>query len=245
MDIKQIQIELLTIIRQFDMICQRHNIWYMLVGGSVLGAVRHNGFIPWDPDMDVFVKINDLSKVRMIMDKELPQNFNYICWDKEKGYSLPFDRIGYKMFPHQKLHLDIFPIIGSPSKKLARKAFTKFCFLTYKANHCKHVDVKYSNPDNVANILRIRKLVRFIPSFVFKYTFYILNNLLSIEKSKYYHTVGTGYGYKGSMKKELIMETIRVPFENLMLPIPVHWDEYLSNLYGDYMTPVREGFKKN
>ncbi|MDS9472212.1 phosphorylcholine transferase LicD [Sporosarcina pasteurii] len=244
MDIENTQKELLKIINDFDKICSKHNIWYMLVGGSVLGAVRHEGFIPWDPDIDVFVKNKDLKKIRSILKEELPQYYNYIEWDKEEGYSLPFDRLGYKEIPHQKLHMDIFPIIGAPTNKVVRKIFTKICFLTYKANHCKYVDIKYANPKNIGSILRLKKILRFIPGFIFKNTFYILSNLFDFKKAKYYYTIGTGYGFKGSMQKEIIMETEKFPFENLMLPIPKYWDEYLTNMYGDYMTPVKEGFKK-
>lgn len=245
METREIHENLIDILSNFDRICQKYNIWYTLAAGSILGAIRHKGFIPWDLDVDVFVKKTDLDKIRQKMKEELPANYNYIEWDKEKGYSLPFDRIGHSETPHQVLHLDLFPIIGSPTNKIARKIFTRLCFLTYKANHCKHVDINYSNPSNIASILRIRKFVRIIPSSFFKITFHFLNNLFNLKKSDYFHTIGSGYGYKGSMKKKVIMETIKVPFENLILPIPVHWDEYLSNLYGDYMTPVREGFKKN
>lgn len=244
MELKEKQEELLKIISDFDKICTKHNIWYMLVAGSVLGAIRHKGFIPWDADMDVFVKEKDLQKLRKIMKEELPDIYNYIEWDNEKDYSLPFDRLGYKDIPHQKLHLDIFPIIGAPSNDLLRKFFTKVCYITYKVNHCKYVDVKYSNPKNVKNILLVKKIARFIPGIVFKLIFKLLSKLYDLDKSEYFYTIGTGYGYKASMKKSLIMETERVPFENLTLSIPKYWDEYLTNLYGDYMTPVKDGFKK-
>lgn len=243
MKIQETQQELLKIINDFDRICLKNNIWYMLVGGSVLGAVRHKGFIPWDPDMDVFVKNEDLQKIRSIIKEELTQ-YNYIEWDKEKGYSLPFDRLGLKNLPHQELHLDIFPIIGAPSNNYLRKIFTKACYLTYKFNHCKYVDIRYSDPKNVSNIIKVKKIARFVPGYIFKYAFKFLSKLYNFDKSEYYYTIGTGYGYKASMRKRLIMDTTRIPFENLSLPVPKYWDEYLKNMYGDYMKPVKDGFKK-
>ena len=241
---EKIQKELLKIIGDFDRLCSKHDIWYMLACGSVLGAVRHKGFIPWDSDMDVFVKNDDLQRIRGIMKDELPEHYNYIEWDNTKGYSLPFDRLGYHDVPHQEIYLDIFPIIGAPTNTFLRKVFTKTCYIVYKANHCKHADVRYSAPENVKKILFIKKFVRFIPDCVFEAIFKGLCRCCDFDTAKFYYTIGTGYGFKASMQKKLIMETERVAFENLMLPIPKYWDVYLTNMYGDYMTPVREGFKK-
>ncbi len=243
MAVSEIQKELLNIIDDFDKVCTKYDIWYMLASGSVLGAVRHKGFIPWDSDLDVFVKYDDLAILRGVMKKELPQRYNYIQWDTTQGYSLPFDRLTYHDVVHHKLHLDIFPIIGAPSNQTLRKIFTKMCFLSYKAYHCKHADVRYSAPAHVKQILLAKKFTRLIPDWLFKTVFKVLSHSFPLDAAEYYYYISSGYGYKASMKKELIMETEKLKFEDLMLPIPKYWDEYLTNLYGDYMTPIKD-FKK-
>lgn len=239
MDTKATQNELLTLIGHFDRICSKYGIWYTLTNGSVLGAIRHKGFIPWDADIDVFVKQKDLATVRNVMKKELPACYHYIEWDKEKGYSLPYDRLAHTCIPHQSMHVDILPIIGAPSDKTLRKLFTTICFVGYKFNHCKYVDTRYSDPRNVQSINRVKVIARCVPGFIINSIFGVLNCLFSLDKAEYCYSIGCAYGYKESMKTSLILDTKRVPFENLQLPVPKRWDEYLTNLYGDYMIPVR------
>ena len=140
--------------------------------------------------------------------------------------------------------MDVFPIIGAPSNIYLRKIFTKTSFLVYKAYHCKHADVRYSAPENVKKILSAKKVARLIPDWLFRTAFSLLSTCYKLDTAEYYYYIGSGYGFKASMQKRIITETTRVPFEDLMLPIPKYWDEYLTNLYGDYMTPVKEGFKK-
>ena len=68
----QIELEMLKLV---DKICQKHNLHYSLVGGSLLGAVRHKGFIPWDDDIDIAMKRKDYEKFLKIAQKELPKKY--------------------------------------------------------------------------------------------------------------------------------------------------------------------------
>jgi hypothetical protein len=93
--------EALALIRYFDKICNDNNIWYTLTSGSVLGAVRHNGFIPWDYDIDVFIKPEDLDKMRQILYQNLPAGMKLYVWDKEKNYCSCHDKLAYIDIPHE------------------------------------------------------------------------------------------------------------------------------------------------
>ena len=67
------QIGLLTLLKEFDSICKKNNITYYLEGGSLLGAVRHKGFLPWDDDVDLFITRAEWQKLLKVIDKDLPE----------------------------------------------------------------------------------------------------------------------------------------------------------------------------
>ena len=66
------QIGLLTLLKEFDSICKKNNITYYLEGGSLLGAVRHKGFLPWDDDIDLCITRAEFKKLLAVIDKDLP-----------------------------------------------------------------------------------------------------------------------------------------------------------------------------
>ena len=72
MTLDEIHLTLLDIAKEFDRICVKHNIPYYMIGGTMLGAVRHKGFIPWDDDMDFGVPVEYYEELQRILDKELP-----------------------------------------------------------------------------------------------------------------------------------------------------------------------------
>src|SRR5690554_1639551 len=73
--VRKIQLRLLDILIEVDKLCRRHKIKYWLIAGSLLGAVRHEGFIPWDDDIDISILQKDLKKLKRILKKELPSQF--------------------------------------------------------------------------------------------------------------------------------------------------------------------------
>lgn len=73
-DLRKIQLRALEILKVVDLICKKHNIPYWLEGGALLGAVRHEGFIPWDDDIDIQILRKDYKKLLKILQKDLPDN---------------------------------------------------------------------------------------------------------------------------------------------------------------------------
>ena len=74
---KRVQEDELQILIKFDEICRKFNLKYTLAAGTMIGAVRHKGFIPWDDDIDVYMLRNDFNKLRKIAPMELPENMFY------------------------------------------------------------------------------------------------------------------------------------------------------------------------
>jgi lipopolysaccharide cholinephosphotransferase len=134
------QEKLLRLASYIHSICEDSGIWYSLAAGSVLGAVRHGGFIPWDSDLDIFVRITDLARFREAIMSTLPSEFRYYAWDREPNYHPAFDRLAYKGVSHYEVHVDIFPLIGVPEEPRKRDLFIKLCFLSYQFFRCKRFD---------------------------------------------------------------------------------------------------------
>ena len=87
--VRELQLELLEMMKDIDAICKKHNITYFLSSGSCLGAVRHKGFIPWDDDMDIAMSRDEFKKFIKALDKDLPKRkYCYHCYEKSKKYTV-------------------------------------------------------------------------------------------------------------------------------------------------------------
>ena len=245
METKEVQNKLLEIIKVFDSICRESNIWYTLASGSMLGAVRHAGFIPWDTDMDVFVKVSDVEALRNALLKGIPSEMKLYMWDLEKNYHACFDRISFRDIPHEKVSLDIFPLIGAPDTYNAQIKFVKKCFYSYKILRTKHVDTAYSTPSHVRKIKVLKVFTKIIPDAIIRKWYHYLHSRYDFEQASYVYTIASGYGMKECLPKDLMLNTEYKKFEDTKLPIPVRYDEYLTRVYGDYLTPKKEGYKEN
>jgi len=91
-DLRKLQLRMLDILETVDGICRKHKLPYWISGGTLLGAMRHGGFIPWDDDIDIELLRPDYRKLLKILEKELPDNL-YLQTPKEKGYRLLFSKV--------------------------------------------------------------------------------------------------------------------------------------------------------
>jgi lipopolysaccharide cholinephosphotransferase len=238
MEIIEVQKKIIELIKVFDKICIENNILYTLAYGSVLGAIRHGGFIPWDSDMDVFVRIGDIEKLRQVLQKGITDEMKLYMWDKEEKYPAVFDRLCFRNVSHYVLHVDIFPLIGAPASEVSRRNFARTCYYSYKFLHCKHKEIQYARPSNVKKMLLIKKAARLIPDSSIRKWYHYLENKYDFEKAEYVYTIAGG-GYNDCLPKKLLLETNYVPFESIELPVPTKYVGYLTKVYGDYMTPKR------
>lgn len=86
--VRDVQMVLLEMLKMIDKIAQQYKIPYYLVGGSALGAVRHQGFIPWDDDADIAMMRQDYERFKQILDIALPDEYHYQCFDTHKEYNV-------------------------------------------------------------------------------------------------------------------------------------------------------------
>ena len=129
-DIKIIQDKILSILKEFINICEENNLTYYALGGTLLGAVRHQGFIPWDDDIDIGMPREDYEKFKKIASNVLPENYKFLNEDilnYKKAFSVIRDDSTKIIMNYSKeelvesLWIDIFPLDGMPSNVLKKK----------------------------------------------------------------------------------------------------------------------------
>ena len=139
-ELRQAQLIMLDMLVEFDAICQKHNLKYWLDSGTLLGAVRHKGFIPWDDDIDLSMPVEDYRKFKKIANNELSDNiffqtretdpkfkFDYIKLRSNRASIVEFHEEGRDVGYHQGIFVDIFPMLTLPNTEF-HQAFYEDAF---------------------------------------------------------------------------------------------------------------------
>ena len=243
--LRQHQTVLYELLQAFDAVCKKHNIRYMLFAGSALGAVRHGGFIPWDDDLDVvmlrpeyerFLKVaeSELDGEKYFLQKEFSDHWPMFFSKLRKNNTACLERyIPRDPETHQGVYMDIFPCDNLADGTLPRK----LQFYGSKIIIAKSLDRRGYLTDS-----RKKKLFmaacRLVPGGLFR-------KLVRREwdgDSAWVHTfLGGASSYeKNVYPRKWFEETVRLPFAGGEYPVSAHYDEMLTTLYGDYMTPLPE-----
>jgi len=230
--LRKAQMRMLEILIEVDKICKKNRIPYWLDGGTLLGAVRHGGFIPWDDDLDITMLRKDYNKLRKILPKELPENFAFEDWKSNKffvikhakvrdknSYFEDLDWVGKDCL--QGIYIDIFPKEKVISHKW-RKRIDFFYGRAYRRIH--------GFNDNKKE-LAIAYLM-WIPTVCVATVCQFFSNLFS--KDRLAHPYG-GITFYHKCKESTIFPLKEIMFENQKFPIPCDAHQYLTWQYGDYM----------
>jgi lipopolysaccharide cholinephosphotransferase len=146
-DVRKMQLMQLDILKEFDRICRKYGIKYTLCGGSMLGAVRHKGFIPWDDDIDVTVLREDYNKFSELCKTELdPDKYFYQSMETDSNYHLMYNRILLKGTAYIRagqehlkartgIFVDIFPRDNRSDIRIISRLQSKLAYLMRKTLH--------------------------------------------------------------------------------------------------------------
>lgn len=234
--LKQIQAYTSEMIAEVQQICERHNIVYFLGYGSVIGAVRHHGPIPWDSDMDIIVPINQIDKFLDVARKEMSDKFYIDYYDTNPKCQALFPRIGLRGYSTRTLHIDVFKLIGSPTDKNLQKKMRKKLKLYTNLMKAKQRGSLYYRNSFDKILLPLYKVILFPLSkkkIIDKYE--ALCNKYSYEDSDFVLNANEGYEGKGILPKSIYGNGVKVDYDDVLLMIPSEYDKYLSHFYGDYM----------
>ena len=237
-----IQLMSLNMMMEMDRICKKNDLKYYFAYGTVLGAVRHKGFIPWDDDIDIIVDIDNYKRFCDIIRHEIPEDYVLYSADQDLNYDSLKARISIRKYFHHIIHIDIFPIVGVPKSETGRKLFCNICHILYRSYFVKKVNINVNYKGNKKKriiTLIVKLMLKPVPARLIKFIFHKLSTLYHIKESDIIYNICGCYGYKELIPKEYIGEPVLLEFEGLALPAPEKWDAYLTHLYGDYMTPIQ------
>ncbi|MBO4811383.1 MAG: LicD family protein [Prevotella sp.] len=247
-DVDKLHERILRILMAVDGTCRQRQLRYYIWAGTQLGAVRHQGFIPWDDDIDIAMPRPDYEQLIAHSREWLPQPYEFVCAENDPDYPLPFGKIqdaSTTLIERTHLHylggiyIDVFPIDGVPGKtgtvrKSTWKTTAHFARYEYwkRVLYLIHRDpYKHGHGPSSWAPLLCRKLYtmqgvqRKIRQLLLKYDY---------EQSPL--VADYDDGRHGAMPKEVLGTPTPYPFEDKTVLGVEHSHEYLSHKYGDYMT---------
>ena len=233
----------LEILDEFVRICEENNLQYFLVAGTLLGAVRHAGFIPWDDDVDVGMPRKDYDKFIQIAKKELDSKYYLDCLETNKDFYLPFAKIkkngtifkesfSDNIEGNKGIFIDVFPFENVKKGRFG-----------YKLRFALSLSIM----DALFHKKRMRKLknmtcaplsvcLSVFPKNWLVKLFHFIVTMVHDEQSKYISVIGTGYGFRRELvPRSEVLPTKKIKFEKREYRCMANNDCYLSNLYGNYM----------
>lgn len=242
-DIQSIELDILQVVND---ICEKHNLTYYLIGGTLLGAIRHSGFIPWDDDIDIALPRNDYDRLEAVCRNELPKHYKWI--DYKDDHRLPYHfgkicdmrtsliekcRQDYRV--RLGVYIDVFPLDGVANNRLMRLIHYGWIKTLRGLLIANYVDNRW--PRHIFKRLAIFFCQRVMTNSVIR----LIHDLLENSRRRYpYHTskdicnYSGSYGWREAFPKAWIARENTAKFEGLELRVFGEYDKYLRRVYGDY-----------
>ena len=225
----------------FKEICDKENIWYTLVGGTLLGAIRNKGFIPWDTDVDVAIRIVDKEVFRKAFKDNKPDGIKLNNYDEEKKCLQSHDTLLFeKDLGVGDIHLDVYPYVGAPSEKKEQQKFARYSYYMDKILRSKYSRLSLVLKKNRFYVFCVKVILFFVPTKILKKNIKKRENKYDFESASHWMTLSNYGSYKNCIPKRIYEESVEVEFNGEKFLGPKGWDEYLTRYYGeDYMIPKK------
>ena len=238
--VEDVHNHILKILVAIDKCAQEHNLDYFIWAGTMLGAIRHRGFIPWDDDLDIAMPRESYDRLIEHCHEWLPDNFEMVCTETDDTYPLPFAKIqDADTTLIERMHLkyvggiyiDVFPIDGVPNSKIAQRLHLAAYEYWNRVRYLIHRDpYKHGHGASSWIPLLCRRLYTMagvqskIRQLLHKYPYSESRMVADYDD-----------GMRGIIDKAILGRPTPYRFESAEVKGVEQYDKYLSNKYGDYM----------
>lgn len=260
--LRKVQLAQLEIAKDIKRVCDDNNINYFLDSGTLIGAARHKGFIPWDDDLDIGMLRDDYEKFLKVAPEQLGDSYFLQTWDNDKGFAYPFakvrklgtryiEAVSQRSNAHNELFVDVLPYDFWP---VGYKKQRKNHLMIYFYSNILYMKCKMTPWLRHKNINRLLCYIKYIPFIIFS-VFMKRKNIITKLNSimKFYNGKETGYVYEqyghASGNKGVPVSYFdsytEILFEDEMFKVPLNFDGVLRAQYGDYMILPPEDKREN
>ena len=249
---EQFKSKLIEVLKFCITFFDKHNLRWFIACGSAIGAIRHKGIIPWDDDIDIYMPRSDYKKLMTLNSELLEEGYRFLCFEKDDGYPLAFGKVmdnnttlwSKRRFPfNYGIYVDIFPLdLVNLGMMPFGNRWMKYrnLLLKYRAKVAE-ISISGFLEDFRAGKNDFLRTFAAKLSLVFTSKEKIKKELISIQENI---SSDTGDRYVSLTEIGMYMfprkwfdEYVIVPFEDTYVRVSKYYDEYLTYIYGDYMTP--------
>ncbi len=238
----------LDLLKELDRICKKWDIPYFLIGGTLIGAIRHKGFIPWDDDLDVGLLWEHYDRLKEACDADLDPAYELHDWHKDPHSPHPFYKLKIRgtHYPEEVsadsgmndgIFIDIFPYDNAPDDEKLRKRQGRQVFLLRRILQLRcGFSLGKGSPVKklLYGTLKLLSGIRSVESW--KRSFEALRQRYNHGTTQIATNMCGAYSYQRESKPRVWLETVTDHvFEGMMFSIPENYDGFLRSCYGDYM----------